>query len=400
MLAEARLLRGPAPPGTGTFPTHPGSSPMAERRASLMEPRMEHLLDRVDSKFTLVTLAAMRAREINDYYNQLGEGLGKIVPPQVTSVSRKPLTISLEEIEAGKIEAVPLPEEATSRRRGQAAEAARRRRSARREEPRPPRAAAPPRGPIPRHRCRPAMSAPPTYPTTSSRSAAAGSCSASPAGSPRTRRSRCAAGSSTPARTSPGPHRGRAALRRRAHVLGARVGARPHLAVRPGDRRADPAHAARPGADLVRRRAGDGEAHRQVRRRDLRRPAHRDAARDARAGAGRARDAHRDVGAPCGAGEPRDAAAPRRARRRSRVGPPRRRRRRRGPPRRTRRDRRRGRRACSPRRRPRRAARARDRRRDPRADRPGALHREPVVREDGLRGRRRRRPPRRRGDAR
>ena len=84
---------------------------MAERRSSLMEPRMEHLLDRVDSKFTLVTLAAMRAREINDYYNQLGEGLGKIVPPQVTSVSRKPLTISLEEIEVGKIEAVPLPDE-------------------------------------------------------------------------------------------------------------------------------------------------------------------------------------------------------------------------------------------------------------------------------------------------
>jgi DNA-directed RNA polymerase subunit omega len=76
-----------------------------------MEPRMEQLLDRVDSKFTLVTLAAMRAREINDYYNQLGEGLGKIVPPQVTSVSRKPLSIALEEIEADKIEAVPLPEE-------------------------------------------------------------------------------------------------------------------------------------------------------------------------------------------------------------------------------------------------------------------------------------------------
>ena len=84
---------------------------MPDRRASLMEPRMENLLERVDSKFTLVTLAAMRAREINDYYNQLGEGLGKIVPPQVTSVSRKPLTISLEEIEAGKIEAAPIPEE-------------------------------------------------------------------------------------------------------------------------------------------------------------------------------------------------------------------------------------------------------------------------------------------------
>ncbi len=72
---------------------------------------MESLLDRVESKFTLVTLAAMRAREINDYYNQLGEGLGKIVPPQVTSVSRKPLSIALEEVEEGKIRAVPKPEE-------------------------------------------------------------------------------------------------------------------------------------------------------------------------------------------------------------------------------------------------------------------------------------------------
>jgi DNA-directed RNA polymerase subunit omega len=77
---------------------------MADRRITLMEPRMEGLLDKVDSKFTLVTLAAKRAREINDYYNQLGEGLGKIVPPQVTSVSRKPLSIALEEIEVDKIQ--------------------------------------------------------------------------------------------------------------------------------------------------------------------------------------------------------------------------------------------------------------------------------------------------------
>ncbi|HZJ27127.1 MAG TPA: DNA-directed RNA polymerase subunit omega [Acidimicrobiia bacterium] len=80
---------------------------MAEHRASLMEPRMEGLLEKVDSKFTLVTLSAMRAREINDYYNQLGEGLGRIVPPQVTSVSRKPLTIALEEIAVDKIQARP-----------------------------------------------------------------------------------------------------------------------------------------------------------------------------------------------------------------------------------------------------------------------------------------------------
>ncbi len=69
----------------------------------MMEPPVEELLQRVDSKFTLVSLAAMRARQINSYFNQLGEGLGSIVPPQVTSVSRKPLSISLEEIAVGKI---------------------------------------------------------------------------------------------------------------------------------------------------------------------------------------------------------------------------------------------------------------------------------------------------------
>jgi DNA-directed RNA polymerase subunit omega len=74
-----------------------------ERRASLMHPLLEQLIGRVDSKFTLVSLAAKRARQINSYFNQLGEGLGTIVPPQVTSLSRKPLSISLEEIEAGKI---------------------------------------------------------------------------------------------------------------------------------------------------------------------------------------------------------------------------------------------------------------------------------------------------------
>ncbi|MDQ1397805.1 MAG: DNA-directed polymerase subunit omega [Acidimicrobiaceae bacterium] len=74
-----------------------------ERRPTMMDPPLENLLDRVDSKFTLVTLAAKRGRQINSYFNQLGEGLGAIVPPQVTSVSRKPLSIALEEIAVGKI---------------------------------------------------------------------------------------------------------------------------------------------------------------------------------------------------------------------------------------------------------------------------------------------------------
>ena len=68
-----------------------------------MNPPIESLLARVDSKFTLVTLAAKRGRQINSYFSQLGEGLGTIVPPQVTSVSRKPLSIALEEIAAEKI---------------------------------------------------------------------------------------------------------------------------------------------------------------------------------------------------------------------------------------------------------------------------------------------------------
>jgi len=67
-----------------------------------MDPPIESLLDKVDSKFTLVALSAKRARQINSYYNQLGEGLGFVVPPQVTSVSGKPLTIAFEEIAAGK----------------------------------------------------------------------------------------------------------------------------------------------------------------------------------------------------------------------------------------------------------------------------------------------------------
>jgi DNA-directed RNA polymerase subunit omega len=75
---------------------------MAQRMTTLMNPPIEGLLAGVDSKFTLVTLAARRARQINSYYNQLGDGMGAVAPPQVTSVSGKPLSIAFEEIAAGK----------------------------------------------------------------------------------------------------------------------------------------------------------------------------------------------------------------------------------------------------------------------------------------------------------
>lgn len=81
---------------------------MARTNDTMMNPPIEELLARTDSKFSLVTLAARRARQINSYFNQLGEGLGHMVPPQVSSISRKPLSIGFEEIAADKIMPVPV----------------------------------------------------------------------------------------------------------------------------------------------------------------------------------------------------------------------------------------------------------------------------------------------------
>ncbi len=69
----------------------------------MIDPPIETVLERTGSRFTLVVLAARRARQINAYFNQLGEGLGGYVPPQVHSLSRKPLSIAFEEIAADKV---------------------------------------------------------------------------------------------------------------------------------------------------------------------------------------------------------------------------------------------------------------------------------------------------------
>ncbi len=76
---------------------------MERSHDTMVNPGIEDLLGRVESKFGLVTLGARRARHINAYFNQLGDGLGHMVPPQVSSVSRKPLSIAFEEIAADKI---------------------------------------------------------------------------------------------------------------------------------------------------------------------------------------------------------------------------------------------------------------------------------------------------------
>lgn len=81
---------------------------MAQVHDSMINPRIEELLSKVDSRFSLVTLGSLRARQINAYFNQLGEGQGSNVPPQVTSLARKPLSIAFEEIAVDKIVPVRL----------------------------------------------------------------------------------------------------------------------------------------------------------------------------------------------------------------------------------------------------------------------------------------------------
>ncbi len=76
---------------------------MAERTRSMLEPPIEKLLEMTGSKFILVSLAAKRARQINDYRTKLGEGLGTMIPPQVESNAAKPLSLAFDEIAAGKI---------------------------------------------------------------------------------------------------------------------------------------------------------------------------------------------------------------------------------------------------------------------------------------------------------
>ncbi len=77
----------------------------------IINPPIDDLLDVVDSKYRLVIMAAKRARQINAYYAQLGEGLLEYVGPLVeTRVQEKPLSIALREIREGLLSAVETAE--------------------------------------------------------------------------------------------------------------------------------------------------------------------------------------------------------------------------------------------------------------------------------------------------
>jgi DNA-directed RNA polymerase subunit omega len=71
----------------------------------MMYPRIDDLLRNVEeSRYALVIAAAKRARQINNYHHQLGEGtFDDFPPPLVESRSKNYLTMALEEIGEGKI---------------------------------------------------------------------------------------------------------------------------------------------------------------------------------------------------------------------------------------------------------------------------------------------------------
>ena len=78
---------------------------MAERNNGIIDPPIDNLLDRVESKYELVIYASKRARQINDYYSDLHEGnlFDNVGPLVDSSVEDKPLTIALHEIYEDKL---------------------------------------------------------------------------------------------------------------------------------------------------------------------------------------------------------------------------------------------------------------------------------------------------------
>jgi DNA-directed RNA polymerase subunit omega len=86
----------------------------------ITSPPIDELLTRTDSKYKLVLYAAKRARQINAYYSQLGEGLLEYVGPLVeTHVQEKPLSIALREIHEGVLTQTDIDPEAEAAEQAQ-----------------------------------------------------------------------------------------------------------------------------------------------------------------------------------------------------------------------------------------------------------------------------------------
>ena len=78
---------------------------MVDKHSGIIDPPIDELLSKVDSKYQLVIFASKRARQINDYYADLHEGsLFNNVGPLVDStIDDKPLSVAMHEINEGKL---------------------------------------------------------------------------------------------------------------------------------------------------------------------------------------------------------------------------------------------------------------------------------------------------------
>ena len=85
---------------------------MTTKLTGIIDPPIDDLLAKVDSKYALVIFASKRARQINDYYADLHEGsLFDNVGPLVDSnVEDKPLSVALREINEDKLVSRPIVE--------------------------------------------------------------------------------------------------------------------------------------------------------------------------------------------------------------------------------------------------------------------------------------------------
>lgn len=92
-------MRGPLADGE-----HYNDGPPGKAHTTVISPRIDRLLQNVDSNYASVIVAAKRARQINSYYHNLGEGsFDEFPPPMIETGSKNYLTIALEEVAAGKI---------------------------------------------------------------------------------------------------------------------------------------------------------------------------------------------------------------------------------------------------------------------------------------------------------
>ncbi len=85
---------------------------MVDRAKGIIDPPIDELLTKVDSKYALVIFASKRARQINDYYADLHEGsmYNNVGPLVDSSVDDKPLSVAMREINEGKLLIKPLSE--------------------------------------------------------------------------------------------------------------------------------------------------------------------------------------------------------------------------------------------------------------------------------------------------